>query len=80
VAALGGEAVVETLAGRKLLTIPPGTQSAQTFRMTGLGMPKLKEKGTTGNLYAKTKITVPTNPSARERELLKELEKLRKAG
>jgi molecular chaperone DnaJ len=80
VAALGGEAVVDTLSGRKLLTIPPGTQGGQSFRLTGLGMPKLKEKGSSGNLYARSRITIPTNPTSRERELLQELEKLRKAG
>ena len=77
VAALGGEASVETLDGRKILTIPPGTQTGQSFRMTGLGMPRLKSGGK-GNLYAQAKIVVPKSLSPRERELLKELAHLRK--
>ena len=76
VAALGGEAGVETLAGRKTLSIPAGTQSGQSFRLGGQGMPKLKGGGS-GDLYARVKITVPKDLSPRERELLLELAKLR---
>lgn len=77
VAALGGQAAVETLDGRKILTIPAGTQSGQHFRMTGLGFPRLKASGK-GNLYARAKIVVPKSLSPRERELLQELAHLRK--
>lgn len=77
VAALGGQASVETLDGRKILTIPAGTQSGQHFRMTGLGFPRLKAAGK-GNLYARAKIVVPKSLSPRERELLQELATLRK--
>lgn len=76
VAALGGEALVETFAGRKTLNIPAGTQSGQSFRLGGQGMPKLKGGGQ-GDLYARVKITVPKDLSPRERELLLELAKLR---
>ena len=76
VAALGGEATVETFGGRKVLNIPPGTQSGQAFRLTGMGMPKLKGIGS-GNLYAKVKMSVPKELSPREKELLLELAKLR---
>ncbi|HEY3329559.1 MAG TPA: J domain-containing protein [Capsulimonadaceae bacterium] len=77
VAALGGQATVETLEGRKVLSIPSGTQSGATFRLAGLGMPTLKG-GVRGNLYAKAKLTVPKDLSAREKELLYEIAKLRK--
>lgn len=76
VAALGGEAAVETFGGRKVLNIPPGTQSGQSFRLTGQGMPRLKGGGS-GNLYARVKMTVPKDLSPRERELLTELAHLR---
>lgn len=76
-AALGGEAGVETFAGRKVLTVPPGTSSGQSFRLTGQGMPHLKNKGKSGNLYARAKITIPKDLSPRERELLLELARLR---
>ena len=76
VAALGGEAGVETFAGRKTLNIPAGTQSGQSFRLGGQGMPRLKGGGQ-GDLYARVKMTVPKDLSPRERELLLELAKLR---
>lgn len=78
VAALGGEASVETFSGRKVLNIPAGTQSGQAFRLSGLGMPLLKTKGVqSGNFYARAKLTVPKDLAPRERELLAELAKLR---
>jgi chaperone protein DnaJ len=78
VAALGGEAAVETFSGRKVLNVPAGSQSGRAFRLTGLGMPVLKSKGTQkGNLYARAKISVPKELSPRETELLTELAKLR---
>lgn len=76
VAALGGEASVETFGGRKTLNVPPGTQSGQSFRLGGQGMPRLKGGGA-GDLYARVKMTVPKDLSPRERELLTELAKLR---
>jgi DnaJ-class molecular chaperone len=54
------------------MTIPAGTQTGQSFRLGGQGMPRLKEGGR-GDLYARVKITVPKTLSARERELLTEL-------
>ena len=76
VAALGGEASVETFDGPRTLTIPAGTQSGQSFRLKGEGMPILKGGGR-GNLQATVKITVPKDLSPRERDLLTELAKLR---
>jgi DnaJ-class molecular chaperone len=72
VAALGGEAQVQTLGGRVTMKVPPGTSSGQAFRLAGMGMPHLKGSGK-GNLYARVKITVPKHLSAREKELLTEL-------
>jgi molecular chaperone DnaJ len=79
VAALGGEAKIETPEGPKPLDIPAGTQTGQAFRLTGKGMPKLKGGGK-GNLIARAKITVPKNLSPRERDLLKEIASLRQDG
>jgi curved DNA-binding protein len=57
-ALLGGEVPVATLKGRVLLTIPPGTQSGKSIRLTGQGMPKLKDHGT-GDLYVKVRVVLP---------------------
>jgi len=61
-ALLGGEVPVETLKGRVLLTIPAGTQTGRTFRLTGQGMPRFKATGH-GDLYVKAKVVIPTKLS-----------------
>ena len=58
-ALLGGEVPVTTLKGRILLTIPAGTQAGKTFRLTGQGMPRMKEDGA-GDLYVKVRVVLPT--------------------
>ena len=57
-ALLGAEIPVTTLKGRILLTIPPGTQSGRTFRLTGQGMPKMKDGGA-GDLHVKVRVVLP---------------------
>jgi curved DNA-binding protein len=61
-ALLGGEVPVETLKGRVLLTIPAGTQTGRTFRLSGQGMPRFKATGH-GDLYVRAKVVIPTKLS-----------------
>ncbi len=76
---LGGEAHVPTLKGTRLaLRIPPETQNGRVFRLAGLGMPHLHGSGR-GDLYATAKAVLPTDLSDRERELFRELAKVRGA-
>jgi DnaJ-class molecular chaperone len=60
-----------------MLTIKPGTQNGQTFRLRGKGMPKLRQKGRYGDLYAEVQVELPTDLTPRQRELLEEM---RRAG
>lgn len=77
-AILGGQAKVVTLKGDVLLNIPPETQSGKTFRLAGQGMPLLKKSNQFGDLYAKVKITVPTEISEEEKKLFEQLRTMRK--
>ena len=61
-ALLGGEVPVGTLKGRVLLKVPPGTQSARTFRLKGQGMPRFKGDGT-GDLLVRIRVVLPTDLS-----------------
>ena len=61
-ALLGAEVPVRTLKGRVLLTIPAGTQTGRTFRLTGQGMPRFKADGH-GDLYVKARVVLPTDLS-----------------
>ena len=58
-ALLGGDVPVQTLKGRVLLTVPAGTQTGLTFRLSGQGMPRM-HGGEPGDLYAKTRVVLPT--------------------
>jgi curved DNA-binding protein len=69
-ALLGAEVPVATLKGRVLLTIPPGTQAGRTFRLSGQGMPKMKDGGA-GDLYVKVRVVLPTAMSDRATDAAK---------
>lgn len=74
---LGGEAEVETMAGKVKLSIPAGTQPDQVFRLAGRGMPHLNKKDVKGDLYVKLKVQVPKYLSPKQRELLEEASKIK---
>jgi curved DNA-binding protein len=66
-ALLGADVPVPTLKGRGLLTVPPGTQTGRTFRLTGRGMPRVNG-GDPGDLYVRTRVVLPTRMSDKARE------------
>ncbi len=72
-AVLGGQVKVPTLSGEVLLTIPAGTQPGQTFRLAGRGMPHLSAANTFGDLYARIKVSLPRNLTARQKTLFEQL-------
>lgn len=72
-AVLGGQITVQTLGGPVSLTIPAGTQPGQTFRLSGRGMPNLKNKQIHGDLYVRTKVAIPKQLTSRQRELYEQL-------
>ncbi len=76
-AVLGGEVQAPTLDRPVMLTIPAGVKTGKTFRLRGLGMPKLKNPDERGDLLAEVTIAIPTELSDRERELFEELRSLR---
>ncbi|RPJ21954.1 MAG: J domain-containing protein [Chloroflexi bacterium] len=76
-AILGGEAEVETLSGKVKLTIPEGTQPEQTFRLAGRGMPSVKNANEKGDLYVRLKVQIPKYLSAKQRELLEEVSRIK---
>jgi DnaJ-class molecular chaperone len=76
-AVLGGEAEVQTLAGKPArLRIPPLTQNGQVFRLKGFGMPAVGKTGDKGDLYARVEVQLPTQLSAEERAHYEALAKL----
>jgi molecular chaperone DnaJ len=73
-AALGDEVQVPTLDGEDTLRIPPGTQTGQTFRLRGKGVPYLRRVGR-GDQVVRVFVVTPTNLNEQQKELLQELSK-----
>jgi curved DNA-binding protein len=74
-ALLGGEVTIATIDRSVALTIPPETDSGRTFRLKGLGMPKLGNPGQRGDLYAEVRVQVPKNLSEAQKDQFKDIQK-----
>lgn len=72
-AVLGGEVTVPTLGGNIVLTVPAGTQPGQTFRLSGRGMPRLRNPDSRGDLFVRAKVKIPRNLSDQQRDLFRQL-------
>lgn len=72
-AVLGGEVSVPSMTGNLVLKIPEGTQADQLFRMSGRGMPKLKEPAQFGDLFARIKVRLPRKLNETQRDLFRKL-------
>jgi DnaJ-class molecular chaperone len=75
-AALGAEVAVPTLKGTIAMKVPPETSSGRVLRIPGYGMPHVKGGGA-GDQFVRVQVTIPRGLSAREKELLTELKRLR---
>jgi DnaJ-class molecular chaperone len=73
---LGGEVRVPTMTGDVTMTIPAGTQNNKMLRLSGKGMPKLKDGGY-GDEYVRLIGQLPTNLTDKEQKLFRELSVLR---
>ena len=76
-AALGTELKVPTLDGEHNLKVPEGTQSGATFRLRSKGVPVLNGRGK-GDLFVEVRVQTPGKLTKREKELLQELDSLRR--
>jgi DnaJ-class molecular chaperone len=76
-AVLGGEAEVQTLAGKPLrLKVPPTTQNGQVFRLKGHGMPAVGKPEQHGDLYATVDVELPRSLTPEQRTHFEALQKL----
>jgi len=76
-ALLGGEVVIDTFDGKVKLKIKPETKNLTQVKLKGKGFPVYKKEGKYGDLYITYQIKLPTNLSAKEKQLFEELAKLR---
>lgn len=73
-AALGAEVTIPTLKGKNVMTIPPGTQNNQTFRLRSQGFKNVHGHGV-GDQLVEVHIEVPKKISSKQEELLREYAK-----
>jgi molecular chaperone DnaJ len=77
-AILGDKITVNTVDGKKPLTIPSGTQPDTVLTLEGLGVPKLGNPVARGDHMITIKVDIPTKITGEERESLEKLlEKLK---
>lgn len=76
-AILGGEMIINTLAGKVKLKVKPETQNETKVKLKGKGFPVYKKENKYGDLIITYKIKIPRNLTKKEKELFTELSKLR---
>jgi molecular chaperone DnaJ len=74
-AALGGEIEIPTLDGYAKIKIPPETQSGKVFRLRGKGIKGVRS-AVLGDLLCHVVVETPVKLTARQKELLAELEEI----
>jgi len=72
-AALGGDIEIPTLDGYAKVKVPAGTQTDQMFRLRSKGIKGVRSTGH-GDLICHVAVETPVNLTARQKELLAELE------
>lgn len=76
-AALGGETMVPSVDGSKLLKIPAGVQSGTTLLMRDLGVPHLNNPARRGHQVVHVVVETPAKLGREERTLLEQLAQIR---
>ena len=75
-ASLGGDIEVPNIdGGRSRVKVPAGSQSGKQMRLRGKGMPMLRGGGH-GDMYIELAVETPVNLTSRQKDLLREFEKL----
>lgn len=74
-AALGGELEIPTLDGHANINVPAETQTGQTFRLRNKGIRPVRGSAA-GDLYCHVVVETPVKLTARQKELLRELESI----
>ena len=76
VAALGGDVIVDTVDGKVIYEVKPGTQTGTKVRLKGKGVPSLRNKEVRGDHYVTLVVQTPEKLSGEAKELLKQFDAL----
>lgn len=74
VAALGGDILIDTVDGKVVYNVKPGTQTDTKVRLKGKGVPSLRNKNLRGDHYVTLVIQTPAKLSSEAKKLLKEFD------
>ncbi|CAN5919463.1 J domain-containing protein [soil metagenome] len=78
-AALGGEEIIDTLAGQMRIKIQPETKNDTMLRLRGKGFPVYNQLGSFGDLYVKISLQLPERLTEAEKDLFRQMANLRNA-
>lgn len=76
VAALGGEVIIDTVDGKVIYDVKPGTQTDTKVRLKGKGVPTLRNGDIRGDHYVTLVVQVPDKLSGEARELLRQFDQV----
>ena len=71
---LGGVIKIPTIQGEESLTIAPGTQSGQIFRLRGKGIVDVREQNKRGDELIKVFVKIPKKLTREQREIYQKLQ------
>ena len=74
VAALGGEIMIDTVDGKVIYDVKPGTQTDTKVRLKGKGVPSLRNRDVRGDHYVTLVVQVPDKMSREAKDLLKQFD------
>lgn len=74
IAALGGEVVIDTVDGKVVYEVKPGTQTDTKVRLKGKGVPYLRNSAERGDHYVTLVVQVPEKLSHEAKEFLKKFD------
>ncbi len=76
VAALGGEILIDTVDGKVIYDVKPGTQTDTRVRLRSKGVPSWRNKDMRGDHYVTLVVQVPDKLKPEAKELLKQFDEL----
>ena len=76
VAALGGEILIDTVDGKVIYDVKPGTQTDTRVRLRGKGVPSWRDKNVRGDHYVTLVVQVPDKLRPEAKELLRQFDEL----
>ncbi|MDO4966852.1 MAG: molecular chaperone DnaJ [Lachnospiraceae bacterium] len=75
-AALGGDILIDTVDGKVIYEVKPGTQTDTKIRLKGKGVPSLRNKDVRGDHYVTLVVQTPDKLSSEAKELIKKFDSL----